>query len=36
MFADPMAPVKALEELKAYMQTHGVEKVSDLTGAVIV
>ena len=36
MFADPMAPVKALEELKDYMQTHGVEKVSDLTGAVIV
>ena len=26
MFADPMAPVKALEELKDYMQKHGIEK----------
>ena len=36
MFADPMAPVKALEELKTYMETHGIEKVTELTGAVRV
>lgn len=36
MFADPMAPVKALEELKAYMERHGIEKVTALTGAVQV
>ncbi len=36
MFADPMAPVKALEELKDYMQKHGIEKVTELTGAVRV
>lgn len=34
MFADPTAPVKALEELKDYMKKHGIEKVSELTGAV--
>ena len=34
MFADPMAPVKALDELKEYMQKHGIEKVTELTGAV--
>ena len=36
MFADPMAPVKALEELKDYMDQHGVDKVTELTGAVQV
>lgn len=36
MFADPCAPVRALGELTDYMQTHGVDKVSDLTGAVIL
>ena len=36
MFADPMAPVKALNELKEYMIQHGIEKVTDLTGAVEV
>ncbi len=34
LFADPLAPVKALEGLEAYMQSHGVERVADLTGAV--
>lgn len=36
LFADPMAPVKALDELKAYMEKHGIENVTDLTGAVQV
>lgn len=36
MFADPMAPVKALHELETYMQRHGVERAADLTGAVEV
>ena len=36
MFADPMAPVKALEELKDYMDQHGVDKVTELSGAVQV
>lgn len=36
MFADPMAPVHALEELKDYMQAHNIENVTELTGAVQV
>ena len=36
MFADPMAPVKALDELKDYMKKYGIEKVTELTGAVKV
>lgn len=36
MFADPLAPVKALAELTDYMKTHRVDNVSDLTGAVIL
>ena len=36
MFADPLAPVKALDELKDYMKKHGIEKVTELTGAVKV
>ena len=34
MFADPMAPIKALEELKGYMEQHNIHKVTELTGAV--
>ena len=33
-FADPMAPVRILAELEDYCTAHGIEKVSDLTGAV--
>lgn len=36
MFADPVAPVKALEELKAYMEKHNIQKVTELTGAAEV
>ncbi len=36
MFADPKAPIKALEELQAYMTQHGIEDVTELTGAVCV
>lgn len=36
LFADPMAPVKALEELQEYMKKHGIERVSELSGAVEV
>ena len=36
MFADPMAPVKALEELEAWMDAHGVKSVRELSGAVEV
>ena len=34
MFADPMAPVKALAELEGYMEQHNIQKVTELTGAV--
>lgn len=36
IFADPMCPVKALAELEDYMKTHGVEDVTELSGAVQV
>ena len=36
MFADPLAPVKALQQLEEYMRTHKIEKVTKLTGAVLV
>lgn len=36
MFADPLAPVKALDELTAWMDTHGVKSVRELSGAVEV
>lgn len=36
LFADPLAPVKALEEVKAYMRKHEIENVTALTGAVEV
>lgn len=36
MFADPLAPVKALDELTAYMEQHGISSVKELTGAVLV
>lgn len=36
LFADPLAPVKALDELQDYMQRHGVERVTELTNAVEV
>lgn len=36
MFADPLAPVKALEGLQDYMRRHGIERVTDLTNAVEV
>ena len=36
MFADPLAPVKALQQLEEYMRTHKIEKVTELTGAVLV
>ncbi len=36
LFADPLAPVKALEGLQEYMRQHGVERVTELTNAVEV
>ena len=36
MFADPTAPVKALRELEAWMDAHGVKSVRELSGAVEV
>lgn len=36
MFAEPAAPVKALEALKAYMEKHNIHKVTELTGAAEV
>lgn len=36
IFADPLCPVKALAELEEYMRTHGVENVTELSGAVQV
>ena len=34
MFADPLAPVKALGELEEWMDAHGVQSVRELSGAV--
>lgn len=34
MFADPLAPVKALDELKTWMAAHGVKSVRELSNAV--
>lgn len=36
MFADPMAPVRALSELEAWMNAHNVKTVRELSGAVEV
>ena len=36
MFADPLAPVKALGELEEWMDAHGVQSVRELSGAVEV
>lgn len=36
IFADPLCPVKALAELEEYMRIHGVENVTELSGAVQV
>lgn len=36
MFADPLAPVKALDELTAWMDAHGAKSVRELSGAVEV
>jgi len=36
MFADPMAPVRALSELENWMDAHGVKTVRELSGAVEV
>lgn len=33
LFRDPFAPVKIIGEMNAWCDTHGVERVSDLTGA---
>ena len=33
-FADPMAPIKALHELDAFCDSHGIKSVTELTGAV--
>lgn len=35
IFADPMAPVKTIEGLDAWCQTHGVATVRELTGGVL-
>lgn len=35
-FADPMAPVKVLEGIEEYMTRHGIQNVTELTGAVQV
>ena len=34
IFADPMAPVKVIDGIRAYMEKYGVKKVSELTGAL--
>ena len=36
LFADPLAPVRALGELEEWMDAHGVKSVSELSGAVEV
>lgn len=36
MFSDPLAPVKALDELEDWMETHSVKSVKELSGAVEV
>ncbi len=36
MFADPLAPVKVLQEMQAYMQAHQIARICELTGAVEV
>lgn len=36
LFADPLAPIRALQELRDYMAEHKVERVTDLCGAVEV
>lgn len=36
LFRDPLCPVKALAELKTYMQAHGIEDVNTLAGGAIV
>ena len=36
MFADPMAPMKALAELEQWLDAHGIKSVTELSGAVEV
>lgn len=36
MFADPMAPVKTLRGIEAYMKANNMEKIADLSGKVQV
>lgn len=36
MFSDPLAPVKALEQLKKYMLENNIENVSQITGDIII
>jgi dihydroorotate dehydrogenase (NAD+) catalytic subunit len=34
-FADPRAPLRVLEELQAWCEGHGIDRVSELTGALV-
>ena len=34
IFADPRAPLRVIEELAAYMDSHGIASVSELVGQV--
>lgn len=36
MFRDPMAPIKALKELEKYMVEYRIEKVTELSGAIVL
>lgn len=36
LFRDPLCPVKALAELEAYLDEHGIADVNELSGGVIV
>ncbi len=34
IFADPRAPLRVIEELEAYLDSHGIKSVSELVGQV--
>jgi dihydroorotate dehydrogenase (NAD+) catalytic subunit len=34
LFVDPSAPVQVQEDIEAYLRRHGVERLSDLVGAL--
>ncbi|MDA8388721.1 MAG: dihydroorotate dehydrogenase [Nitrospiraceae bacterium] len=34
IFSDPMAPLKILDGIRAYMENHGIKRVSAITGSV--